>query len=225
MNDVDQITALARTISGNSWVASGLSVGGGLSALDSHLNPTSALSSAGLGWLTSLVKPLEDALGRMTGKASVVQTFASAWQQVSTTVNQIQQQHARAAQTNTARWQGTAADSYRAQAAQVTAALQQISALAGATSSATTTVGQAVAAGRQQANNQVTQMVQKLIQLVTQSTALSGGLNPAIVAKATSLISSYAKSVATIEQQIQQTTSHLRPLLNGIAAATTTAHS
>ena len=221
MNDVDQITTLARTISGNSWVASGLSVAGGLSALDSHMTPTSALSSANLGWLTSFVKPLEDALGRMTGKASVIQTFATAWQQVSTKVNQIQQQHAGAAKADTARWQGTAADSYRSRAAEVTAALQRISALAGATSSATTTVGQAVAAGRQQANNLVTQLVQRLIPLVTQATALSGGLTPAVLAQATSLINTCAKSVATIEQQIQQTTTNLRPLLNGIAAATT----
>ena len=225
MTSTDQVATLARTISGNSWVSSGLSVGGSLSSLDAHMNPASALSSSGLGFLTNLVKPLMDALGRMTGKASVIQTFATAWQQVSTQVNQIQQQHAKAAQANTAHWQGSAADSYRTQAAQITAALQRIASLASATSSATTTMGQAVASGRSQANTLITQLVQKLIPLITQAMATPGGLNPAVISQATSLINSYANPVATIEKQIMQTMTSLQPLLKNLAAATTTASS
>lgn len=211
-----------RTISGNGWVAQGLAAGNCMSALDAHMAPINQLHSANLGWLAGHVQPLQDALDRMNGKASVIQTFADAWQQVSTKVDQIQQRLAHAATKDTARWQGTAADRYRSTAAEITAALRHVAAVAGATSAAATTMGQAIATGRQQAHDQVTDLVQRLTSFVALSTAVNGGLTPNTLAQATALINSYTTPIAGIEQQVQQTITNVRPHINNLATATTT---
>src|SRR5215472_8494620 len=96
-NDMNaNVTALVRTISGNSWVPQGLAAGTSMAALDAHMAPINQLHSANLGWLAGHVQPMQDVLDRMNGKASVIQTFADAWQQVATKVDQIQQQLAHA---------------------------------------------------------------------------------------------------------------------------------
>ena len=56
------------------------SSGGSMSALDATIRPIDALSSAGLGWLTPYVQPLQDVVDRMAGMSSVIQTFTDGWQ-------------------------------------------------------------------------------------------------------------------------------------------------
>jgi uncharacterized protein YukE len=224
----DQVTALAGSITGGGWVASGLGAGGSLAALDATMKPIEALSSAGLGFLTGHVQPLQQVLDRMAGKSSVIHSFATAWQQVSTQVNQIQQQLAKAAAKDTAQWHGAAGDKYRAHAAQTTSALSQIAALAKAASSATTMAGQAVAGGRQQVNDLLMKLVQQLIPMALAAMATQGGATSTVLAQATKMISSYTSPISTIEQQVRQTLSSVQPQLTALAnamnsASTTTA--
>jgi uncharacterized protein YukE len=215
----DQVTGLAATVTGGGWVAPSLGAGGNVAALDATMRPIDALPPAGLGFLTGYVQPLQSVLDRMAGKASVIQSVADSWQQVSGQVDQIQQHLTSAAATDTARWQGAAGDQYRARAAEITSALGQIVALSKAASSATTTMGQALASGRQQAGGLLTTLVQQLISSTGPAVATQGGVTPDVLAEATNTISSYASPISTIEQQVRQTIGNVQPQLTALANA------
>jgi hypothetical protein len=217
----DQVATLAGTIIDGGWVASGLEAGGSMASLEATMKPVDALVSAGLGFLAAQVQPLQEVLDRLAGKASVVQSFAGAWQQVSTQVDQVRQRLAQSATTDTAQWLGAAGDRYRAHAAGTTSALGQIVALAAAASKATTTMGKAAAGGRQQAGELLNDLVQRLISFATQAIAAEGGITSTVLAQATSMVNAYTSPISAIEQRVRQTTNTIAPLLTALAGAMT----
>jgi uncharacterized protein YukE len=190
-----------------------------MAALDATMRPIDALGFAGLGFLTAHVQPLQDVVDRMAGQAPAIKSFADAWQRVSTQVDELQQRLARAVGTDTARWRGDAGDRYRSHAEEITAAMSRIVSLASAAGSATTTMGQALASGRQQAGDLLADLVARLVSFVAQAIAAEGGLTSNVLAQATNLINSYSSPIATIEQQVGQTVSQVTPLLTALASA------
>jgi hypothetical protein len=149
----------------------------------------------------------------------VIQSFADAWQRVSAQVDQVRQQLAGSATTDTAQWHGAAGDRYRAHAAGTTAALGRIVELATAASSATTTMGQATASGRQQAGDLLTDLVQRLISFATQAIAAEGGITSNVLAQSTNMINTYTSPISTIDQRVRQAVSAIAPLLTALAGA------
>lgn len=213
--DAETATSLRDTVSGNGWVADGLSANGSMAALDATIRPIDMLPAAGLDFLTSYVQPLQDVVDRMAGKSAAIQTFADGWQRAATAVEQVQQQLGQAVTAGTAQWQGTAGDAYRGRATEITAALQGASALATATGAAARTMGAATASARQQAGDLVTDLVQRLISYVGQAKAAQGGLTPTVMSQATQLINSYQAPVTDIEQQLRQTVSKAQQQVDG----------
>lgn len=218
----NQIGTSAGHILGGEWVAAGLNTGGSMAALDATMRPIEALGRVGLGFLTSYVRPLQAVVDRMAGKASTIQSVADTWQQVSAEVQEIEQRLSQAVATETAQWQGAAGDRYRARAAEISSALNRITALADAVSSATTTMGQALASGRQQAGDQLTALVQQLISRAAPAIVAQGGITPDILAHAISAISSSASPIAAVEQQVLQTVDNVQSHLTALAAAMNT---
>lgn len=223
----EQIAASAGHIVGGAWVAPGLRAGGSMAALEASMRPIDALHSAGLGFLAGYVQPLQAAVDRMAGNASAIRSVADTWHQVSAQVQQIQQSLAHAVATETSQWQGAAADRYRARAGEISAALNRIATLATAVQSATTTMGQALADGRQQAGTQVAALVHQLISGAGPAIAVQGGVTPAVLAQAATTISSSGPPIAMIEQQVRQTIgnvqSHLTTLADAMNNTSTTA--
>ena len=213
------VAASAEEISGNltgcGWVPGGLSTGSGMAALSDSMRPIDALSAAGLNWLIPKVQPLQDVLDRMTGNASVVQTFADAWQRASQTVAQVQQQLARRAPAATSAWEGDTADRYRRRAGELAENLQAATTTFSALGTAATAMGELVAGARTQVNKQITDLVKALISYARQAVAAEGGVTSNVMAQATSLIGSYVKPIADIEAKLRQTSSALDPLLTG----------
>lgn len=215
----EQIAATAAHIVSGEWVAPGLRAGGSLAALDATIRPIAALHEVGLGFLAGHVQPLQAAVDRMAGNASEIRSVADTWHQVSARAHQIQQSLTQAVATETTQWQGTAADRYRARAGEISSALSRIATLATAVHSATTTMGQALADGRQQAGAQLAALVKQLISGAGPAIAIQGGVTPDVLAQATTTISSSAPPIATIEQQVRQTISNIRSHLSTLADA------
>jgi len=212
------LQSMQDNLTSGGWVAGGLSTGGGLAALDTRMRPIDALPAAGLDWLTSQVQPLQDALDRLAGSGSAIQTFADACRRTSQTTSQVQQQLAGGAVSGTQQWQGSAADAYRAQAAQLSTALQATATVYAATSTVTTMMGGVVAGARTQVNAILTDLVRRLTSYVPQACAAEGGPSPSIMSQATSMINTCATQISNIEQQLAQTIGNLAPLINGDGA-------
>lgn len=213
--DAQSATSLQSTISGNGWVADGLSPTGGMASLDSTIRPIDALHSAGLDWLTSYVQPLQDVIDHMAGKSAAIQTFSDSWQQAATALGQVYQQLGQSVTSGTAQWQGSAGDAYRSRATEITTSLQGAAALAGATASVASTMGAATASARQQVGDLVTQLVQQLISYVNQAKAAEGGVTPNVMSQATSLINSYQAPVAGVQEGLTQTITKAKQQLDG----------
>jgi hypothetical protein len=209
--------SLRDSMSSNDWVAEGLS-GGGMAALDAKIRPVDDLSSAGQGWLVGYVQPLQDVVDRMAGKSSVIQTFADGWQRVASAVDALQQQLGQAVPADTSGWQGTAGESYRARATEISTALRGVAALSAATGTAARIMGEATANARQSAGDLVADLVRRLISYVSQAKATEGGVTSNVLSQATALINSYRSPISDIEQRLQQTISHAERQLNGTVA-------
>lgn len=191
------------------------SSGGSMSALDATIRPIDGLSSAGLGWLTSYVQPLQDVVDRMAGLSSVIQTFADGWQRAATGVEQVERSLERAVSTGVADWHGEAGDAYRARAAEVVAALRGVAALATATGTGARGMGETAAQARQSAGELLTDLVQRLISYVSQATAAEGGVTANVMAQATTLVNSYQDPISGIEQELRQAFATALGKLNG----------
>ncbi|GAB3449166.1 WXG100 family type VII secretion target [Actinophytocola sediminis] len=207
--------ALRDTVDGGGWIASGLNVEAGLTALSATMRPVDAVAKAGLPWLTPKVQPLQEVLDRLAGNASVLRTFADAWQRVSPTVEQVGQQLTRTSSATAGQWQGVAGDRYRGRAAEIADVLHGSATTFAALSAVATRMGEVVAGARTQVNELITDLVNRLVSYVGQATAAEGGVTSNVMAQATSMVSSYTGPIADIESKLAQTVSNLEPLLTG----------
>jgi uncharacterized protein YukE len=112
-NDAAESIALLDTLKGERWVAEGLGAGGGMAVLVASIRPIDRLTAEGLGWLVPHVLPLQAAVDRLAGNASVIRSFTDAWQRASGQVGQVQQELTDSVGAIAAQWQGEAADGYR----------------------------------------------------------------------------------------------------------------
>lgn len=202
--DAEAAENLGRTVTGRGWVAAGLQ-GGNLSALDATMRPIDRLRPANLTPLVPHVRPLQQVLDRMAGKAGEIRSFTDTWRQVATGVSEVQRQLDRTAREETAEWAGDAAVRYRDRVAVLLGALRGTAALATAMADAASAMGEAVAAARSTAHRLVDDLVGRLIDYVSAARAAEGGVTANVMAQATRLVNAAAPDVAAQEQALRRT--------------------
>lgn len=104
----------------------------GLDALGFVANPLGGLLSAGIGWLIEHLDFLREPLDDLAGDPGAVMGVAATWgEDVKSEVARVAADFRRAAESQTASWEGDAADSYRKMAAELS---DQVASLEGAAS-------------------------------------------------------------------------------------------
>jgi uncharacterized protein YukE len=94
------------------WAMDGVALG--LDALGFVANPFGSLFSAGVGWLMDHVSFLKEPLDTLAGDPGAVTGVAVTWrEEVKAEVAKVAADYQRAAQQDTANWQGAAGDAYR----------------------------------------------------------------------------------------------------------------
>ncbi|MGI5500043.1 hypothetical protein [Lentzea sp. CA-135723] len=196
---------LATTVSGGEWVASGLRNG---AVPQNGTRPAQRLVAAGLGDLVSLIEPMQQAVDRMVVDGSVA-AFTEAVQRAGTAVEEVGREFVRAATAAEAEWTGDAGDRYRERAAAVSQALAGVSRLLAAGGAAARLMGAAVGSARAQADALLDHCVSQLISYVQLAMSAQGGNSVAIRAEAASLVASYARPVAGLEEMLRLTARQL----------------
>lgn len=204
-------------IAGNGWIAAGLTTGHSTATLGATIRPVDDLAAAGLGWLTGLVQPLQDTVDRMAGDSSAIRTYADAWQRTADNLLQTQNDLARSAAADTADWHGSAADRYREHATAVGSALRGTAVLAAGLASATGTAGEVLAGARQNAGDQLTDLVRRLISYASLATAVEGGVTTNVMAQASTMVDSSAGSINALEENVRQSIANVTSLINALA--------
>ncbi|CAM05080.1 hypothetical protein A8924_6240 [Saccharopolyspora erythraea NRRL 2338] len=136
----------------------------GLDALGFIANPLGMLSGAGVGWLIEHVSFLKEPLDDLAGDPDAVNEVAAVWgEQVAMTCGKVASEYARAAQSETASWEGRSADSYRRTAAELAEDIGALEKLANGVRYATQAIGVAVASVRAVIRDMIADVVGEII--------------------------------------------------------------
>ncbi|MET1074996.1 MAG: hypothetical protein ABWY11_20280 [Umezawaea sp.] len=209
----------ANGLTSGGWVVPGLAVGDPAS-LDTPIRPLDDLAAQDLGWLTQYVRPLQDVADRMTGDASVVETFTTAWAKTATAIDTASERLGSAAGGETAQWQGEAADSYRRGVTDRLTSLGDTAAVAADLAATSKTMAGVLAGARRSVGDLLTDLVGRLTSSVPQAVAAEGGVTANVLTQATDLIGKYATPIAAVERGVDTTIAQVVPLLLALVPGT-----
>ncbi|MGW6449853.1 WXG100 family type VII secretion target [Lentzea sp. NPDC055074] len=203
---VEAAERLANAVVSGGWVAPALRNGG--TAAPGGVRPVQRLVEAGLGDFVSLVEPLQHAVDRMVVDGSV-QAFTDALTRAASVVEQVGREFVRSAVAGEADWTGAAGDRYRARAGVIGQALAGVARVLAAGGAAARMTSAAVGSARAQADALLDHCVGQLISYVQLARSVQGGDTVEIRAEAASLVASYARPVADLEEMLRQTARQL----------------
>ncbi|GAB2973400.1 hypothetical protein [Saccharothrix stipae] len=201
-------------IESGSWVDIGLGVAGvGLEALSFVVDPLGSLFSAGVSWLIEHVKPLSDALDWLAGNADLVASHAQTWKNVAKAVGEVRDDYTRDVAADTAGWQGSAGDAYRAAAARTADVLGGGSTAADGFGSAVEMAGVVVAVVREVVRDLIADLVGRLISWALEVAFTLGLATPVVAAQAAAAVARWGAKIGDILKKLVRTIGKLIPLL------------
>jgi uncharacterized protein YukE len=197
---VEDAQSLIDSIKSGSWVDATIgAITTGLDALSTAMDPLGALASMAIGWLMEHVKPLKEALDKLTGNADKVNSYASTWHNVSEGLKQAGADLKKAVAKDTPHWEGKSAKAYGSHSDYTVDAVAGLGVAAEVLSEATKGAGELVATVRGIVRDLIADCVSTLLVRVPEWLAEEGftlGLaTPWVVGQVTSLV---AKWVARI---------------------------
>jgi uncharacterized protein YukE len=193
----EDIELIAQGIENGSWIDGTLGVvGAGLDALALISDPIGVLLQYGVSWLIEHVKPLTEALDWLAGDPGEISGQAQTWRNIAAGLRDSSDQTDRAVRFDTAEWEGSAGDAYRAWGADVTGALTGLSAAAETMSVIIEAAGALIAAVRILVRDAIATLVSRLITYAAEELFSFGVATPLVVEQATTLIASWAAKIS-----------------------------
>lgn len=211
---VEDAQGLIQAIKDGNWVDGTLGgVGVGLDLLSTAMDPLGALLSMAIGWLMEHVKPLKEALDKLTGNADVVNSYATTWTNVASGLGKAATTLQTKVGTDLKQWTGLAADAYRENIDFNIQGIGGVSAAADGMAAATMGAGMLVAMVRGIVRDLIADCVSTLLVRVPEWLAEEGltlGIaTPWVVGQVTSLV---AKWVGRITGFLQALISSIKSL-------------
>ncbi|ADD45292.1 WXG100 family type VII secretion target [Stackebrandtia nassauensis] len=215
---VEDTQLLIDAIESGSWVdgvIGGITVG--LDVLSAVLDPLGALVSMAIGWLIEHIKPLRDALEKVTGDADKVRSYAKTWDNVSAKLVGAGTDLQSAVHKDLETWQSPAANAYSIHADYTTNAVGGVGALAGVLAAATEGAGMLVATTRAIVRDLIAECVTTLlvrIPLWLAEIGLTLGLGTGwVIAQVDSLIAKWVARITSYLNSLVASLSNLQALL------------
>ena len=179
----------------------------GMDALGFIANPLGMLGGAGIGWLIEHVSFLKEPLDDLAGDPDQVTKVAAVWgEQVGKTCEKVGAEFERIAQSQTASWQGKAADSYRSTAAELAGEVRNLASAANIVQGVVQGAGVLVAAVRGMIRDMIADVVAEIIIAFGAAAAsaifTAGGSMAAFAGWATARAASTAGKIAAKIQQL-----------------------
>jgi hypothetical protein len=206
--EADDAVALATAIGKGSWRL-GMVQEAELSALDSEMRPIDRLGANGLGALTHLVQPHQDAIDRLTGKAAAVRTIVDAWHRAAKELDEATTNFDRTLRTDTDEWAGEAAGTWRTRAREYLQAMRGSAGAARATAAAATEIGETVAGMRTEAARLVGDVVDAIVNLAKASSSVQGATTD-LLARAETLAATLTPQLTRLETNLLNMTANFR---------------
>lgn len=189
----------------------------GLDSLGMIADPFDAVATAGLGWLVEHVAVLREPLDALAGDPGQILAQATRWHDVSRTLRRAAEDYEVALSSSTAGWHGAVADGYRAAAADLTRALDDVAGRAEQLSRLVLGTGAAVGSVRALIRDLIAEflgeLVAKVLVALASAPASMGGSTAAAVGAVAWEVHALARDIAA----------RLSRLLDDLAAASHTA--
>ena len=190
-----------QAVENQDWVSAGL--GGASTALDllgASQDPLAALTSAGFGMITELVRFLEEPLKQLQGNPDSVsshsQSMTGGGEQVSSVANDYRQSSG----PETSGWNGSSASSYRDTSSQHADCVEAVGQAGIAMAKAAVGAGKVVAKAQQEVGGLISEAVGKIVELMTQAFAAAqatfGASIAAAIPQAVAIATQYGGQIA-----------------------------
>lgn len=222
-----ELQSANSSVQGNGWVSSELSGGsGGLNMLGSTTNPLTALTTAGLGFMTQLVSFLEEPLHQLRGNPDSVSSGSQAYGGAGQDVSDVANDYKQSTQNETSDWSGTSADDYRNAGSQhangVSALGQASTTVASAIAGAGEVVGQAVGIITELVNEAVGKIVPIMTQAIAAAPATFGQSIAAAIPQCVQIAVEYGQKIAQKLGALLSSGQNLMKLVQGALAVVDT---
>ncbi len=189
MTDSGQLLADLKTttkaVENHDWVSAGL--GGATTALDllgASQDPLAALTSAGFGMITELVRFLEEPLKQLQGNPDSVSSHSQGMEGGGQQVSSVADDYRQSAGPETSEWSGSSASRYRDNSSQHADCVEAVGQAGIAMAKAATGAGKVVAKAQQEVGGLISEAVGQIIQLMTQAFAAAQATFGASIAAA-----------------------------------------
>ncbi|WP_370939943.1 hypothetical protein [Amycolatopsis sp. cg13] len=205
MTDSSQLLADLKTttqaVENHDWVSAGL--GGATTALDllgASQDPLAALTSAGFGMITELVRFLEEPLKQLQGNPDSVSSHSQGMEGGGQQVSSVADDYRQSAGPETSGWSGSSASSYRDNSSQHADCVEAVGQAGIAMAKAATGAGKVVAKAQQEVGGLISEAVGQIIQLMTQAFAAAqatfGASIAAAIPQAVAIATQYGGQIA-----------------------------
>ncbi|ATY09978.1 hypothetical protein CU254_05505 [Amycolatopsis sp. AA4] len=205
MTDSGQLLADLKTttqaVENHDWVSAGL--GGATTALDllgASQDPLAALTSAGFGMITGLVRFLEEPLKQLQGNPDSVSSHSQGMESGGQQVSSVAEDYRQSAGPETSGWSGSSASSYRDNSSQHADCVEAVGQAGIAMAKAATGAGKVVAKAQQEVGGLISEAVGQIIQLMTQAFAAAqatfGASVAAAIPQAVAIATQYGGQIA-----------------------------
>ncbi|GAB3385941.1 hypothetical protein [Amycolatopsis echigonensis] len=205
MTDSGQLLADLKTttkaVENHDWVSAGL--GGATTALDllgASQDPLAALTSAGFGMITELVRFLEEPLKQLQGNPDSVSSHSQDMEGSGQQVSSVAEDYRQSAGPETSGWSGSSASSYRDNSSQHADCVEAVGQAGIAMAKAATGAGKVVAKAQQEVGGLISEAVGQIIQLMTQAFAAAqatfGASIAAAIPQAVAIATQYGGQIA-----------------------------
>ncbi|GAB3002780.1 WXG100 family type VII secretion target [Amycolatopsis acidiphila] len=201
-------------IESGDWASAVMGAAGtAMDALSMVADPFGSILAAGVGWLMEHVGPLKEALDKLAGDPDQITAHSQTWQNIAQELGTIGQDLTSQVDADVQSWAGPAADSYRRQAADLTALLGAASEASAGTASGAQTAGQVVAAVRQLVRDTIAKVVAHMISWALQVIATLGIGLTWVVPQVVSLVAKTATQIAGLVKRLTTAIKTLSELL------------
>ncbi|GAA1020383.1 MULTISPECIES: hypothetical protein [Amycolatopsis] len=205
MTDSSQLLTDLKTttqaVENHDWVSAGL--GGATTALDllgASQDPLAALTSAGFGMITELVRFLEEPLKQLQGNPDSVSSHSQGMEGGGQQVSSVADDYRQSAGPETSGWNGSSASSYRDNSSQHADCVEAVGQAGIAMAKAATGAGKVVAKAQQEVGGLISEAVGQIIQLMTQAFAAAqatfGASIAAAIPQAVAIATQYGGQIA-----------------------------
>jgi hypothetical protein len=217
---LESIDETSKAIASGDWAAGIEGIAGvATEAIGFAMDPLAAIFSSGVGWLLEHVKPLSDALDKLTGDPDQINAHAETWANIGQELGSVSADMANLIATDTAGWIGEAGDAYRERGSDTATLIAAAQSAAEGAQSGISTAGEVVASVRTLVRDVIAELVGNLISWALQVVCTLGfGLIvviPKVVMAVAKTAMKIAKAITKLVDAVSKLVTLVMKLVNG----------